>query len=110
MNAELKRVAIYARVSSEKQDTDLSISAQLKALGEYAARNGWLVVREFVNEAESGRTALGRLSGRWSPQHAGHQGPSTPSWCGNTPALPEAGRTLSPIKPCSGRMAFRWSP
>jgi DNA invertase Pin-like site-specific DNA recombinase len=50
------RVALYARVSSEKQDTDLSLSAQLKSLREYAARNGHEVVREFVDEAESGRS------------------------------------------------------
>jgi site-specific DNA recombinase len=50
-------VGLYARVSSDKQDTDLSISAQLKALREYATRNGYHVVREFVDEAESGRTA-----------------------------------------------------
>lgn len=48
--------AIYARVSSERQDVDLSISAQLKALREYAERNGCLVVKEFVDEAESGRS------------------------------------------------------
>jgi DNA invertase Pin-like site-specific DNA recombinase len=51
------KVALYARVSSEKQDTDLSIAAQLKSLREYSARNGYEVVREFVDEAESGRTA-----------------------------------------------------
>ncbi|MDP2917686.1 MAG: recombinase family protein [Dehalococcoidia bacterium] len=51
------KVCLYARVSSDKQDTDLSISAQLKALREYATRNGYHVVREFVDEAESGRTA-----------------------------------------------------
>jgi len=56
MSTEMKKVAIYARVSSEKQDTDLSIAAQLKALREYAARNSYHVVREFVDEAESGRT------------------------------------------------------
>lgn len=49
-------VVIYARVSSEKQDTDLSISAQLRALREYVARNGHRVVKEFVDEAESRRT------------------------------------------------------
>ena len=49
-------VAIYARVSSERQDVDLSISAQLKALREYATRNNYHIVREFVDEAESGRT------------------------------------------------------
>lgn len=50
------RVALYARVSSEAQDTDLSLSAQLRALREYALRNGHEVVREFVDEAESGRS------------------------------------------------------
>jgi site-specific DNA recombinase len=51
------KAAIYGRVSSEKQDVDLSISAQLKALREYASRNGYQIVREFVDEAESGRTS-----------------------------------------------------
>ena len=51
------KVVIYARVSSEKQDTDLSISAQLRALRDYAQRSGHQVIREFVDEAESGRTA-----------------------------------------------------
>ena len=51
------KAALYARVSSDKQDTDLSLSAQLRALREYAQRNGYQVVREFVDEAESSRTA-----------------------------------------------------
>ncbi len=51
------RAVLYARVSSEKQDVDLSISAQLKALRDYAIRNGHEVVREYVDEAESGKTA-----------------------------------------------------
>jgi len=49
-------VAVYARVSSDRQDVDLSISAQLRALRDFASRNGYQVVREFVDEAESGRT------------------------------------------------------
>lgn len=36
---------------------NLSLAAQLRALREYAARNGYPIVREFVDEAESGRTA-----------------------------------------------------
>ena len=51
------RAVIYARVSSDSQDVDLSISAQVRALREYAVKNGYEVVREFVDEAESGRTA-----------------------------------------------------
>jgi len=50
------KVAVYARVSSERQDIDLSISAQLKALREYAWRNSHSVVKEYVDEAESGRS------------------------------------------------------
>ncbi len=50
------RAALYARVSSERQDIDLSISAQLKALRGYALRNGHTVVKEYLDEAESGRS------------------------------------------------------
>ena len=50
-------VALYARVSSDRQDVDLSVAAQLRALRDHANKNGYLVVREFVDEAESGRIA-----------------------------------------------------
>ncbi len=50
------KIAIYARVSSVAQDVDLSISAQLKSLREFAAKNGHQIVREFIDEAESGCT------------------------------------------------------
>ena len=33
------------------------MAAQLRALRDYAQRNGYLVAREFVDEAESGRIA-----------------------------------------------------
>ena len=49
--------ALYARVSSDRQDVDLSVSAQLRALRDYAEKNGYAVVREYVDEAESGRIA-----------------------------------------------------
>ncbi len=51
------KAVIYARVSSDNQDVDLSISAQLRALRDYAIKHDYEVVREFVDEAESGRTA-----------------------------------------------------
>ena len=51
------RVVLYARVSSEKQaEKDLSIPAQLKELSGYAAKNGYVVVKQFVDEAETGKT------------------------------------------------------
>ncbi|MCY4615451.1 MAG: recombinase family protein, partial [Chloroflexi bacterium] len=59
MNDALNRIpaALYARVSSDRQDVDLSVAAQLRALREFAERNGYRVVREYIDEAESGRVA-----------------------------------------------------
>ena len=53
----LTPAALYARVSSDRQDVDLSVSAQLRALKEYARANGYSVAREYIDEAESGRVA-----------------------------------------------------
>ena len=50
------KAVIYARVSSDSQDVDLSISAQLRALRDYAMKHDYQIVREYVDEAESGRT------------------------------------------------------
>ncbi len=54
---DMTPVALYARVSSDRQDVDLSVSAQLRALRDYAQKHGYLVAREYVDEAESGRIA-----------------------------------------------------
>ena len=56
-NTDYTPVALYARVSSDGQDVDLSISAQLRALRDYARKNGYIVAGEYVDEAESGRIA-----------------------------------------------------
>ena len=53
----LTPAALYARVSSDRQDVDLSIAAQLRALRNYAQANGYIVAREYVDEAESDRVA-----------------------------------------------------
>ena len=53
----LTPAALYARVSSDRQDVDLSVSAQMRALKDYAKANGYSVAREYVDEAESGRVA-----------------------------------------------------
>ena len=49
--------ALYARVSSDRQDVDLSVAAQLRALREYSKKHGYSVVRQYVDEVESGRVA-----------------------------------------------------
>ncbi|MYB49353.1 MAG: recombinase family protein [Dehalococcoidia bacterium] len=60
----LTPVALYARVSSDRLDVDLSVSAQLRAIKDYAKANGYSVAREYVDEAESGRVANRPSSGR----------------------------------------------
>ncbi len=54
---DLMPAALYARVSSDRQDVDNSVAAQLRALRAYASKNGYMVFREYVDEAESGRVA-----------------------------------------------------
>ena len=49
--------ALYARVSSDRQDVDLSVAAQLRALRDYAEKNNYAIVREYIDEAENGRVA-----------------------------------------------------
>ena len=44
-------------VQRDRQDVDLSVAAQLRALRNYAQANGYVVAREYVDEAESGRVA-----------------------------------------------------
>ena len=57
MPSEHVPAALYARVSSDRQDVDLSVAAQLRALRDFAERNGYRIVREYIDEAESGRVA-----------------------------------------------------
>ena len=45
-----KRVAIYARVSTDGQTTE----NQLRELRLVAERNGWQIVQEFVDQGISG--------------------------------------------------------
>ena len=55
--------ALYARVSSDRQDVDLSVAAQLRALRDYPGRHGlrigWcripLTTNEFAASAERDR-------------------------------------------------------
>lgn len=48
------RAAIYARVSSERQEKEHTIGSQLEALRTYAAKNGMEIVEEFTDEGYSG--------------------------------------------------------
>ena len=59
------RAAIYARVSSERQEKEHTIGSQVDALRAYVAKNGMDVVEEFTDEGYSGarldRPALDRM-------------------------------------------------
>ena len=56
--------ALYARVSSDRQDVDLSVSAQLRALRDYARKNGYVRRREYVDEARAVASPTARSSAR----------------------------------------------
>ena len=48
-------IVIYARYSSDKQ-TDQSIEGQLKVCHSFAERNGYTVIREYIDKALTGRS------------------------------------------------------
>ena len=50
------RVALYARVSSDMQVEGKSIDAQLTEMREYAQRQGWQIVDEFVDAGFSAKS------------------------------------------------------
>ena len=59
MNLSEDRIpaALYARVSSDRQDVDLSVAAQMRALRDYAEKNGYIVAREYIDAAALGLVA-----------------------------------------------------
>ncbi|WP_246187594.1 recombinase family protein [Ornithinibacillus caprae] len=58
---EIKKVAIYCRVSTEEQASEgYSIDAQLDLLRQYAKLYGWKVGHEYIDEGISGKSIKGR--------------------------------------------------
>jgi len=53
-NETIRRVALYARVSSKDKGQD--IANQLRQLREFCARQGWDVVREYTDKASGKRS------------------------------------------------------
>ena len=52
---KMKKIVIYARYSSDRQ-TEQSIEGQLRVCHEYAERNDYVVVHEYIDRALSGTT------------------------------------------------------
>ena len=53
----LTPATLCARVSSNRQDADLPVAAQLRAFRDHAENNGYSVACDYMDEAESGRIA-----------------------------------------------------
>ena len=108
---EPRPAALYARVSSDRQDVDLSVAGQLRALRDYAEKNGYVVVREYVDEAESGRDA-----DRPRVQQDGRRGQEPQGRIPRDSSLEilalfqGSASTPSPTRLCSGEEASGWSP
>lgn len=86
MNDLLNRTsaALHARVSSDRQDADLSVSAQLRALREHAERNGYRVVREYVERRRRGASPAGPSPVRCVNRQEGPMLPTRRSWSGGS--------------------------
>jgi site-specific DNA recombinase len=52
----MKRAAIYARVSTEKQEKEKTIEYQIEELRGFCKKNGFLIVREYIDDGWSGET------------------------------------------------------
>jgi site-specific DNA recombinase len=69
------RTALYARVSSERQEKEQTIGSQLEALRSYASDNGLELVEEFIDDGYCGarldRPALDRMRDR--AEHGGFE-------------------------------------
>lgn len=51
------KVAIYARVSSDRQaEKELSIPAQVKAIQQYCQERGYIIVNEYIEKGRSAKT------------------------------------------------------
>ncbi len=50
----MKRTAIYARVSSDRQEKEATIQSQLEVLRDYAASRGCVVSAEYLDDGHSG--------------------------------------------------------
>ena len=92
---------LYARVSSDRQDMDLSVAAQLRALRDYAEKNGYVVAREYIDEAERGRIADMPQFHKMLNEASGPNAPSRRFSSGSSPALPESASMPWPSSPCS---------
>ena len=53
----MTNVVIYCRYSSTKQDSGFSIEAQLNACREYCKTNELIIIKEYIDEAKSGRSS-----------------------------------------------------
>ena len=70
----LTPAALYARVSSDRQDVDRAVAAQLRALRNAAVPHGYVIARKYVGAAESGRVAA-RSEGRGMIEPDGQRTP-----------------------------------
>ncbi len=60
----LTPAALYARVSSDRQDVDLSVAAQLRALLDYANGNGYSVAKDTWTRPRAAESPIGHSSAR----------------------------------------------
>ena len=113
MNREVQTLtpaALYARVSSDRQDVDLSVAAQLRALRDFAKNNGYSIAREYVDEAESGRIADRPQFRNMIDEGGKATAPFQVILVWKFSRFTRSGSTPWPSSPCSGARASGWCP
>ncbi|HYD22741.1 MAG TPA: recombinase family protein, partial [Flavipsychrobacter sp.] len=53
-----KPIAIYARVSTARQEEEETIKTQIDCLTQYAASNGLTIIKEYLDDGWSGDTLI----------------------------------------------------
>ena len=74
--------ALYARVSSDRQDVDLSVAAQLRALRDYADKNGTWWSASTSTRPRADASPIGPSSARCWTRPASPKPLSGKSWSG----------------------------
>ena len=106
----LTPAALYARVSSDRQDVDLSVSAQLRALKDYARANGYSVAREYIDRGESGRVANRPQFREMIEEGSKPKAPFEVILVWNSAASLGSASTPSHSSPSCGARASAWCP
>ncbi len=102
--------ALYARVSSDRQDVDLSVAASFVRSATTPRRTATPWPVNTSTRPRAGVSLTDPSSAKCWRRPPDPTLPSRRFWSGSSPASPARGSTPSPSGPCSAGVASGWSP